>query len=141
MTSTITVDAVLAELDASVTVPVHTGLPQPQGDIMLVPADGLVPDATTPLPTQGVPLVRGQGGHVHLLLGRGVCWAPGRDGAQTVGTVTVLPGGVAYLAHGDGTPTSALSRDADHDLVAAGPGTYVVRRQREQADAIRMVAD
>ncbi len=121
--------------------PAHTGVPQAQGDLMVIPADGKVPDATASIPPVGVPLVRGAGGHTHLLMGRGVLWAPGRDGAQTVGTVTVPDGAVGYLAHGDGSPASALAREADHGLVAFGPGTYVIRRQREQADVIRMVAD
>jgi hypothetical protein len=140
MTITMTADAVLDALTADADVPVITGKPLPQGDVLILPADGLVPDAAGPLPACGAELVRGQGGHVHLLLGR-VLWAPGREGAQTVGTVTVPEGEVGYLAHGDGTPVSALSRDAEHGLQAFGPGTYVVRRQREQADEERLVAD
>lgn len=135
-----TADAVLEQLAAEVATPVHTGKPLPQGDLLVIPADGQVPDATDPIPNVGVPLVRGTGGHVHLLMGR-VLWAPGREGAQTIGTVTVPDGHVGYLAHGDGTPASALSRDADHALVAFGPGTYVIRRQREQADEIHLVED
>jgi hypothetical protein len=140
MTETMTAEAVLDALAASLDIPVITGVPVPQGDVLLIPADGLVPDATTPLPAAGAELVRGQGGHVHLLLGR-VLWAPGREGAQTVGTVTVPPGEVGYLAHGDGTPASALSDDAEHGVQAFGPGTWVVRRPREKADEERLVAD
>lgn len=140
MTDTMTAHAVLDRLAAEVETPVHTGLPQAQGDLIVLPADGQVPDAATAIPTAGVPLVRGNGGHVHLLLGR-VMWQSNGDQAQTLGTVTVPDGEVGYLAHGDGTPASALSRDADHALVAFGPGTYVIRRQREQADEIRYVED
>jgi hypothetical protein len=135
-----TTTEILEQLAAQVDVPVYTGEPLAQGDLLVLPADGKVPAATEAIPLAGVPLVRGNGGHVHLLLGR-VAWAPNAVGAQTVGTVTVPDGEVGYLAHGDGTPASALSRDADHALVAFGPGTYVVRRQREQADAIRLVED
>lgn len=140
MIDTTTVDAVLDALAAEVTTPVITGQPQAQGDLLVLPADGLVPDATIPAPTAGVPLLRGQGGHTHLLIGR-VNYAPQAPGAQTLGTVTVPAGQVGYLAHGDGTPVSALSRDAEHGLVAFGPGTYVIRRQREQSDEIQLVED
>ena len=140
MTQTMTAEAVLDTLAADLDIPVQTGVPVPQGDVLLIPADGQVPDATTPLPPEGAELVRGQGGHVHLLLGR-VFWDAGRDGAQTVGTVTVPEGEVGYLAHGDGTPSSALSGDAEHQVQAFGCGTYVVRRPREKAEEDRLVAD
>jgi hypothetical protein len=133
-------DEVLAALAADADVPVITGEPLPQGDLLLIPAGGQVPPATVPVARDGAELVRGQGGHVHLLLGA-VLWAPGAPGAQTVGTVTVPDGETGYLAHGDGTPVSALSRDAEHAVVAFGPGTYVIRRQREQAGEQRLVAD
>lgn len=84
-------EAVLDRLAAEVETPVYSGLPLPQGDVLVLPADGKVPAAMVPIPTAGVPLVRGDGGHVHLLLGR-VLWAPGPQGAQTVGTVTVPEG-------------------------------------------------
>jgi hypothetical protein len=137
---TMTASDVLDALAADADIPVITGLPVIQGDVAILPAVGAVPDATQPLPAQGAELVRGQGGHVHLLLGK-VLWAPGPDGAQTVGTITVPDGEVGYLAHGDGSPVSALSRDAEHALDAFGPGTWVVRRQRVQADEERLVAD
>jgi len=138
--STMTASDVLDALAAEADVPVITGRPVIQGDVAILPADGQVAAATTPLPAEGAELVRGRGGHVHLLLGK-VFWAPGREGAQTVGTVTVPPGEVGYLAHGDGTPVSALSRDAEHALDAFGPGTWVARRQREQAAGQRLIAD
>ena len=140
MTTAMTTEVILEALAADADVPVITGKPLAQGDVLILPADGLVPDATEPLPARGAEIVRGQGGHVHLLLGR-VLWAPGREGAQTVGAVTVPAGEVGYLAHGDGTPVSALSRDAEHGVQAFGPGTYVLRRQREQAGEERLVAD
>jgi hypothetical protein len=139
-TATMTAVEVLGALAADVDVPVITGRPVAQGDLLVIPAGKVVPDATEPLPAEGAELVRGQGGHVHLLLGR-VLWAPAREGAQTVGTVTVPDGEAGYLAHGDGTPVSALSGDAEHGVQAFGPGTWVIRRQREQADEERLVAD
>lgn len=140
MHDTMTPADVLDALAADADVPVITGLPVIQGDVGIFPADGQVPDATVPLPAEGVVLVRGQGGHAHLLLGR-VLYAPGREGAQTIGVITVPDGETGYVAHGDGSPVSALSRDAEHGLDAFGPGTWVARRQREQADEERLVAD
>lgn len=137
--SIVDTDSVLDRLAVEVTTPVLTG-DQAQGDLIILAVDGEVRPAVEQIPIAGVPLVRGQGGHVHLLLGR-VLWAPGREGAQTLGTVTVPAGEVGYVAHGDGSPASALSRDADHALLAVGPGTYVVRRQREQAEVVALVAD
>lgn len=133
-------EQVLDQLATDVDVPVHTGLPLPQGDVMVIPSPKLRA-ATEPISLAGVRLVEGRGGHVHLLMGR-VLWAPNNSvGAQTLGTVTVPDGEVGYLAHGDGTPVSALDREAEHGLVAFGPGTYVIRRQREQREAIALVAD
>jgi hypothetical protein len=140
MGQTMTAETVLDLLAGETDIPVITGRPVPQGDVILIPADGQVPAATVPLPPAGAELARGQGGHVHLLLGR-VLWAAGAEGAQTVGTVTVPPGETGFLAHGDGTPVSALSRDAEHGVQAFGQGTWVVRRQREQAGEVRRVAD
>jgi hypothetical protein len=135
----LTSENVLDQLAAELHVPVLTGR-QAQGDIIVLPAAGQVPDATAPLPQQGVELVRGDGGHVHLLLGR-VRWAPNPPGSQTIGTLTVPDGQIGYISHGDGTPASALDRQARHTLLAIGAGTYVVRRQRERAEQIRLVAD
>lgn len=138
MTDTLTAETVLEQLRTEVEVPVHTGVPQAQGDLLLIPADGRVDPATTVISSEGVALVRGNGGHTHLLLGR-VAWSP--LGQTTLGVVTVPDGEIGYLAHGDGTPTSALSGDADHALAAFGPGTYVIRQQREYVDQWRQVAD
>lgn len=119
-------------LDTDTLVPVNTGL-QRQGDVIVVPT----PDAkaaTTPILQAGVPVVRGEaGGNTHLLLadGPGVCCdtreATARDLALAV--LTVPEGSVAYLAH------------PEHAYTGIGPGTYTLRRQREQADELRIVAD
>lgn len=47
-----------------------------------------------------------------------------------LGVLTVPPGATAYLVHTE-----------EHGANGIGPGTYEIRRQREQADEIRMVAD
>lgn len=119
-----------AELALAIDVPVLSG-PQPQGDVMVIPAGGRVADAMTPLPRAGVPVVRGEaGGNTHALLGTpGVRWDRGRDGAQTLGTLTVPDDATAWLEH------------PEHGQAGIAPGSYVLRRQREQADEIRYVAD
>lgn len=118
-------------LDRDALVPVSRGL-QRQGDVLIVPAAIVRPEAQaeTLVPREGVPVVRGEaGGNTHLLLADGpVRWdtAP-RD--LTLGVLTVEPGATAYLAH------------PEHGYAGIGPGTYVIRRQREQADEIRIVQD
>ena len=123
-------------LDRQATIPVHDGL-QCQGDVAVVPQamtrrHHLHP-ATTPVPSAGVPVVRGEaGGNTHLLLGQGDVFWDGHTGGPTdlrLGTLTVATGAVAYLAH------------PEHAYAGIAPGTYEVRRQREQADEIRIVAD
>lgn len=122
----------LDHLDTQVTVPVLAD-PQAQGDLIVIPVTnptiaGLI---TTPLPQAGVPVVRGEnGGHTHHLIGDGpVCWSPQRDGAQTLGVLTIPTDSTAYLVH------------PEHGAAGIAPGTYVLRRQREQADEARLVAD
>lgn len=122
---------VLAHLDLQVDVPLLTNV-QPQGDVIVIPSPrptGM--EAGTPLPQAGVPVVRGEnGGNTHLLIGNGpVMFDAGRTGAQTLGTLTVAAGSSAYLIH------------PEHGAAGVGPGTYVIRRQREQADSVRLVAD
>lgn len=120
-----------AHLDRADIVPVHTGL-QFQGDVAVVPVEhfprGTV--ATQPVSAGGVAVVRGEnGGNTHLLLAAGqVTWADQSAGLR-LGVLHVTHGATAYLAH------------PEHGYLGVGPGTYEVRRQREQADEIRMVAD
>lgn len=121
---------VLEHLDRQVDVPLLTG-PQPQGDVIVIPAGQIGRVATALVPAAGVAVVRGEnGGNTHLLIGDGpVAWAPGRAGAQTLGTLTVPAGSAAFLLH------------PEHGAAGVAPGTYVIRRQREQADEVRLVAD
>lgn len=128
---------VLEHLDRQMSVPVLNGL-QAQGDVIVVPArmvNGLSP-ATKAVPAAGVPVVRGEsGGNTHLLLAEGTVrfdldTQASTDSVNlTLGTLTVEEGSVAYLAH------------PEHAYTGVAPGTYEIRRQREQADEIRMVAD
>lgn len=130
---------VLDYLDQQVTVPVTGGV-QAQGDVLVVP-DTLAPnssrfqlDPAAPVPAAGVPVVRGEAmGNTHLLISDGPCsWQqahPASPEDVLLGIVTVEPGSTAYLIH------------PEHGATGIAPGTYQVRRQRQQADVIAYVAD
>ena len=115
-------------LEAQAEIPVISGL-QAQGDVMVVPTRPSAKRGEL-VPAEGVTLITGDGGHTHSVVGEGLRWAPSRAGGQDLGVLTVPAAGVAYLIH-DGT----------HGAMGLAPGDYVIRRQREQADEIRLVAD
>lgn len=119
-------------LDRAELVPVLAGM-QRQGDVIVIPQR---PNAAAhaPIPTEGIPVVRGEnGGNTHLLLAVGPCmWAPNTttDPAElTLGTLDVPDDAEAYLAH------------PEHGYVGIAPGSYRIGRQREMADEIRRVQD
>jgi hypothetical protein len=123
--------------DRDLDIPVLTGL-QFQGDVAVVPTTGWLPATSEPepVPAEGIAVVRGEnGGHTHLLLASGPCtWAPstaaGTDPSDLdLGVLTVPQGASAFLAH------------PEHAYSGIGAGSYVIRRQREQADVTRFVAD
>jgi hypothetical protein len=120
-------------LDRNELVAVSAGL-QRQGDVIVIPAAVTNPGghATTPVPQDGVPVVRGEnGGNTHLLLAAGDVRYDTLEGTSPLdlGVLTVADDATAYLAH------------PEHGFAGIAPGTYTVRRQREQADEIRVVAD
>lgn len=124
---------VLAHLDRQIEVPIVAGL-QAQGDVIVIPV--VIADARpakTPVPKTGIPVVQGEnGGNTHLLLAEGAAYfdqIPRSDTGLDLGVLTVTAGATAYLAH------------PEHGYTGIAPGTYVIRRQREQADAIRLVQD
>jgi hypothetical protein len=123
---------VLDYLDREALVPVLTGL-QCQGDVAVIPhRPGRSAYKAVPVPAAGVPVVRGEsGGNTHLLLAEGpVNWTATPNVTDlSIGVVDVPDGSVAYLAH------------PEHGYLAMAPGAYILRRQREQADELRMVAD
>ncbi|MEU6069675.1 MULTISPECIES: hypothetical protein [Streptomyces] len=125
--------AVLDHLDRQTAIHVSAGL-QRQGDIGLIPV-GLIgyepPKTGAPVPAAGIPLVSaGNGGHTHLLVADGeVTWAPLENGGADVGCFTVHEGATAYVLH------------PEHGAMGHAPGTYLVRRQVEQADDARLVVD
>jgi hypothetical protein len=121
----------LGVLDAQIDVPILTGA-QRQGDVIVLPRDGV--GAATPIPAAGVVVVRAEtsAGNTHVLLSwDGQCFfdAAAGDGL-TLGTLTVPDDASAYLVHSD-----------EHGANGIGPGTYILRRQREYAGEWRAVAD
>lgn len=100
-----------------------------QGDVSILRVT--TREASTPIPKQGVAVVRGEnGGNTHSLHGDGFFDAAELFGSSvTLGTLTVPTGGEVFLLH------------PEHGGMAVAPGTYRVGRQREQMDEIRMVQD
>lgn len=126
----------LGVLDAQVNVPVLTGLAQAQGDLIILPRPNKQA-ATTAIPQSGALVVRAEssGGNTHSLHSWDgpVCYYDERDRGDSglvLGVLTVPDGATAYLVHTE-----------EHGANAFGPGTYEIRRQREQADIVRIVAD
>lgn len=120
------------QLLADAEVPMLDG-PQRQGDVIVLPVALARPgkvESPSAVPAEGVAVVRGEnGGNTHLLVAEGpVVWAPA-TGTLDLGTLTVPDGAAAWLLH------------PEHGTNGIAPGSYVVRRQREQADEIRLVAD
>ncbi|MEO3872770.1 hypothetical protein ABGB18_28480 [Nonomuraea sp. B12E4] len=116
-------------LDRQAEIPILSGL-QFQGDVAVVPVNR--EPARTPIPEAGVPVVRGQAeANTHLLLATGKAYfaAEQRFDGLVLGVLTVAEGATAFLAH------------PEHAYTGIAPGTYELRRQREQADQTRFVAD
>lgn len=116
-------------LDRDELIPMLSGL-QRQGDVLVLPASA---KATTPVPAAGFPVVRGEaGGNTHLLLAIGDVRFDVKSVSATnltLGVLTVGPDAEAFLAH------------PEHGYLGIAPGDYEIRRQREQADELRLVAD
>lgn len=123
--------SVLEHLDRQVEIPVITGL-QAQGDVIIIPAkEGT---AVTPVPQQGVPVVRGEsGGNTHLLLCEtgSVLFDRATQSREQLdlGVLTVGDDSVALFAH------------PEHGFSRVGPGSYLLRRQRQRLNEIILVAD
>jgi hypothetical protein len=120
---------VLDHLDRQLEVPALNGL-QFQGDLAVIPAPGKNVSGKA-VPTAGIPVIEAVGsGHEHRLL-------PGAEGTakfvpqagfgQDIGVLECTE--PAYLAH------------PEHGYLGIAPGSYVLRRQREQATEERLVAD
>jgi hypothetical protein len=122
---------VLDHLDRDLEIPVHAGL-QAQGDLFIIPVE---PDSGgrqgTAVPPAGIAVIEAvHGGHEHRLFagqpGTASFTHTGRGG-QDIGILECTE--PAYLAH------------PEHAYTGIAPGTYTLRRQREQADDERLVAD
>lgn len=118
-------------------VPVLTGV-QAQGDLLILPWPVNVDPArrarevALAKPVAGLPVVvlTGDNGHDHALSpSPGVAWCSYPKDRQTLGVLVVDDQAVAVLGH------------IEHGDSHIGPGVYVIRRQREWADQVRMVAD
>jgi len=117
-------------LDRQITIPILTGL-QRQGDVLVIPNKNAT--ATTPVPADGVPVVRGEnGGNTHAIVAEGPVFCDLRTATArdlTLALLTVPEGSTAHLAH------------PEHGYMSIGTGNYTIRRQREQAEELRVVAD
>lgn len=123
----------LDHLDRQADIPTVTKLAF-QGDVAVVAAaigGRTLRNATTPIPTAGYPVVRGEnGGNTHALFGNGFFDpAAPRQGELGLGVLTVPAGEQVLLSH------------PEHGGLLIQPGTYQLRRQQEQADVVRLVAD
>ena len=119
-------------LDKSADIPVVERIAA-QGDVLIHRQDGRTA-AVKAVPQAGFPVISsGNGGHTHALYGP-VFYAPsttaGTDPSDLeLGTLTVPEGVQGLLSH------------PEHGALLIEPGTYVVKRQREQADVQRFVED
>lgn len=117
-------------LPREIEIPVLTGM-QRQGDVIVIPDP--TASATAAVPITGTPVVRGEaGGNTHAVVADGPVFCDTREASATnltLALLTVPEGSIAYLAH------------PEHGYSGIGPGSYTIRRQREQADELRLVQD
>lgn len=122
----------LTALGAELDVPVVSGL-QHQGDVSVIPVAMVrtYSVAVTPVPREGVAVIQGEGGNTHLLLASGDVRFDVIENNEDIdlGSLCVAEGATAWLDH------------PEHGNSGIAPGNYVIRRKREQADQIRVVAD
>lgn len=119
----------LDHLDKQAAIPVVSQIAF-QGDVAILRRDARGP-AQAAIPAGGYPVVAGEnGGNTHAVYGVGF-YDPARrsDTDLLLGTLTVPVGEQVLLSH------------PEHGGFLIEPGTYEMRRQREQADVIRLVQD
>jgi|SRR5271166_3938849 len=120
---------VSTEQDFDLEIPVCAGLMR-QGDVLIRPTKVT---ARTPVPPAGTPVVRGEAsGNTHTIIADGPVYCDLLTGPANdlrIATLSVPQGSTAYLAH------------PEHGFTGIAPGTYEIRRQREMAEQMRMVAD
>lgn len=128
---------ILDYLDRQAEIPVLTG-PQCQGDVSICPMHlyGSKPSfgAAVPVTGSGIEVIRGgamNNAHTLLTIADGVTWRPVAFSGEDValGLLTVPEGAECFVAH------------PEHSYSGIAAGTYVIGRQQEQAEAVRMVQD
>lgn len=114
-------------LDLDEIVPV-LDTPQPQGDVMFLPCGPARTDLGNPVTAAGITLVAGQHSHVLIADADTTRWVAGAGPSRlSVGVIhTTEPCWIIHPEHGG---------------LGLAPGAWEVRRQREQADEERLVAD
>jgi len=119
---------VLDYLDRDVSVPVVTKAAC-QGDVSFLRSEDA--PATTPMPKQGVVIVRSEASaNTHSLHPDGsVFWDYRSDGSLLLGVLTVPEGSSALVSH------------QEHGALQITPGTYRVGRQREWQGEWALVRD
>jgi hypothetical protein len=124
---------VLEHLEADAEVPVLDGL-QAQGDLFVVPGAILTGHQRGPdweVGPAGIAVIEALGGaHEHRLFAGApgtASWYPATVEGQVLGVAECTE--PAYLLH------------PEHGATGIAPGRYELRRQREQADEERLVAD
>lgn len=123
--------AVLEHLEAETEIPVLDGL-QAQGDLFIVPTPKSEMTGPKPVPADGLAVIEAVGGgHEHRLFasepGTAVFGASVSGLPQVIGVLECTA--PAYILH------------PEHGATGLAPGRYELRRQREQADEERLVAD
>jgi hypothetical protein len=99
-----------------------------QGDVSVFRTDD--PEATTPMPANGVIVVRSEASqNTHSLHPNGDVFFDYRESDLLLGVLTVAKGSAALLSH------------QEHGALEITPGTYRIGRQREFAGEWRMVQD
>lgn len=124
----------LDHLQADIEVPVHAGM-QAQGDLFIIPVPShrvnKAHAARSPVPAEGIAVIEALGsGHEHRLFASAsgtAFFVPETGTGQDIGLLVCM--NPAYLLH------------PEHGATGVAPGSYVLRRQREQADEERLVAD
>lgn len=111
-------------LDRDLEIPVHSGL-QAQGDLFIIPVDaGRGSRQGAAVPLDGIAVIEAVGGgHEHRLFAGqpgSAFFTPAGAGRQDIGILECSE--PAYIAH------------PEHAYAGIAPGTYTLRRQREQAD-------
>jgi hypothetical protein len=126
----------LEHLEADAEIPVHGGI-QFQGDVAIVPLAELadtvrLTGSWEKIGPAGVIVVKGEnGGHTHLLVadpGAGR-WMEDVSDDERLAVGVLEATAPVHMLH------------AEHGGTGIAPGRYVMRRQREQAEEQRLVAD